>query len=326
MPRSGKRMTPGRLPRRHDGAYPNNSYQNQVRALKVILHVGPHKTGTTSIQSCLKSLFGNESPLPPTWYPPPEPRGPGHAALADSLLNYDTSQLKRIVQKARSAEVERLLLSSENFCRIGDDSWRKIAADCFSGCAVTLVTTQNPMGPRISSIWQESIKQGRQATFESSVERILQDPGLSTTHIPEIARAIGASQAVVVYSRTNDPSRRLLENFLQAIGEDEDRLSNIDMLHENRRIGMIEVELFRRLNQLLSKNGIQPNSAEFRGIRTQLLRVFWSQSWQSKCPQVELPVPDSLLNAAQEHEIGLFNEFERLSAHIPVEYFGERTT
>lgn len=303
-----------------------NSYQNQVRALNVILHVGPHKTGTTSIQSCLKTLFGNESPLPPTWYPPPEPKGPGHAALADGLLNSDTSQLKVILQEARSAGVERLLLSSENFCRIGNESWRKIAADCFSDCVVTLVTTQNPMGPRISSIWQESVKQGRQASFESSVERILQDPGMSTTHIPEIARAIRAVRAIVVYSRTNDPSRRLLENFLQAIGEDEDPLSNAAVLHENRRIGMIEVELFRRLNQLLSKNGIQPNSAEFRGIRTQLLRVFWSQSWRSKCPQVELPMPDRLLNAALEHEIGLFNEFERLSAHIPVEYYGERAT
>jgi hypothetical protein len=274
----------------------------------------------------LKTLFGNESPLPPAWYPPPELKGPGHAALADGLLNSDTSQLKLILQEATSAGVERLLLSSENFCRIGNESWRKIAADCFSGCAVTLVTTQNPMGPRISSIWQESIKQGRQASFESSVERILKDPGMSTTHIPEIAKAIGAVRAIVVYSRTNDPSRRLLENFLQAIGEDEDLLSSIAMLHENRRIGMIEVELFRRLNQLLSKNGIQPNSAEFRGIRTQLLKVFWSQSWQSKCPQVELPMPDSLWNAALEQEIGLFNEFERLAKHIPVEYFGERAT
>ena len=317
-------MAPGELLRRHDDANSNNSYHNQVRALKVILHVGPHKTGTTSIQSCLKSLFRNESPVSSTWYPPSEPKGPGHAALADKLLNNDTSQLKLIVQQARSAGVEKLLLSSENFCRIGIDFWRKAAMDCFAGCAVSLVTTQNPMGSRVSSIWQESIKQGRQATFESSIERILQDPGLSPTHIPNIARAISASQVIVVYSSTNDPSRKLLENFFQAIGEDTNRLSDVDGIHENRRIGMIEVELFRRLNQLLSKNGIQPNGAEFRGIRSQLLRVFWSESWQSKCPQVELSVPNDFLNRARMHEIDLFNEFERLSKDIPVEYFGER--
>jgi hypothetical protein len=317
-------MMPGQLLRRHDDADPNNSYHNKVRALKVFLHVGPHKTGTTSIQSCLKNLFRNESPVSSTWYPPSEPKGPGHAALADKLLNNDTSQLKLIVQQARSAAVERLLLSSENFCRIGIDAWHRIAMDCFAGCAVTLITTQNPMGARVSSIWQESIKQGRQASFDSSIERILQDPGLSSTHIPNIARAVGASRVMVVYSRNSDPSGKLLENFFQAIGEDVDRLADVEVIHENRRIGMIEVELFRRLNQLLSKNGIQPSSGEFHGIRSQLLRVFWSKSWQSKCPQVTLSVPEDFLDAARALEIGLFNEFEALSADIPVEYFGER--
>ena len=54
--------------------------------MKIYLHVGPHKTGTTSVQQWMLDNARKHMKLYGLYYPEPPEEGPGHALLAwDSL-------------------------------------------------------------------------------------------------------------------------------------------------------------------------------------------------------------------------------------------------
>jgi hypothetical protein len=88
-------------------------------AEKVFLHIGMHRTGTTSIQQLLLQASHLIA------YPKPESKGPGHAVLSDKVLadGGDPSGqflLTDLVRQERgSASVPRpFVFSSEGFSRV----------------------------------------------------------------------------------------------------------------------------------------------------------------------------------------------------------------
>ena len=54
--------------------------------MEIVLHVGPHKTGTTTVQQFLHDNLADDHPQPGHWYPRPDRNGPGHARLAWQTL------------------------------------------------------------------------------------------------------------------------------------------------------------------------------------------------------------------------------------------------
>ncbi|PWG74809.1 hypothetical protein DF186_15960, partial [Enterococcus hirae] len=54
--------------------------------MEIVLHIGPHKTGTTTVQQFLHDNLADDQPQPDHWYPRPERNGPGHAHLAWQTL------------------------------------------------------------------------------------------------------------------------------------------------------------------------------------------------------------------------------------------------
>lgn len=85
--------------------------------MNIYLHVGSHKTGTTSIQKwLLKSNLDNK-----VLYPDPSSYGPGHAILAWKTLGLhaykiDNSPLLKEIKKA-SLNRKDIIISSEEFSR-----------------------------------------------------------------------------------------------------------------------------------------------------------------------------------------------------------------
>src|SRR4029077_13136211 len=86
--------------------------------LKLVLHVGPHKTGTTSLQKALLKQHGSEVPQA-IWYPLPADFGPGHALAVSKMLGRAgqprSPAFRQLVEQAEKTSACRcLILSSEN--------------------------------------------------------------------------------------------------------------------------------------------------------------------------------------------------------------------
>src|SRR4029077_20652057 len=87
--------------------------------LKLVLHVGPYKTGTTSLQKALLKQHGSEDPQA-IWYPLPEDFGPGHASKVWKMLgqrgNSPSPAIGLSVEHAKKTlACQCLILSSEVF-------------------------------------------------------------------------------------------------------------------------------------------------------------------------------------------------------------------
>ena len=120
-----------------------------------LVHIGPHKTGTTSIQSALAR--GAASSKSSYYYPPVGEFGPGHAILAWQFLGLnrrerDPEALSREIEGARGRGSQKMILSSEEFSRalLTADSFRQFAPVCAS-VDTELVITLRPLRDRIYS-------------------------------------------------------------------------------------------------------------------------------------------------------------------------------
>src|SRR5262245_45668517 len=105
--------------------------------MRVVLHIGPHKTGTTSIQAHLLSVFGADVPSR-VWYPRAAKWGPGHAELAWQLTGLNSyhatdRDLSYILSHAHEFGVDTLILSSEEFSRAIPDRIY-LLEEAFAGC------------------------------------------------------------------------------------------------------------------------------------------------------------------------------------------------
>jgi len=85
--------------------------------MKLILHIGTHKTGTTALQ---KFLHANRAPLAARGLYYATPRGTPHSNLiADALNSGDAGPVREFLTKhsrlARRQQVDRILVSAENF-------------------------------------------------------------------------------------------------------------------------------------------------------------------------------------------------------------------
>src|SRR5262245_29525083 len=113
---------------------------------RVIFHVGPHKTGTTSIQRAL--LAGG-----PYGYPVPEKYGPGHALTAWRAFGLTGFQPETnlLVDSTRSLDSsDTVVFSSEEFCRVLDADATSTALERLAEeFPVELVVTLTPLPDRL---------------------------------------------------------------------------------------------------------------------------------------------------------------------------------
>ena len=151
--------------------------------MKIIIHIGPHKTGTTAIQTHLLRNFAarkqNEY-----WYPNPGQWGPGHAELAWALVGLNSIQqsseeIISITKTAEDSGVCGILLSSEEFSRAYPDKIGALAS-ALSDHDVHLIVTLNSVARRAVSEWQELVKHEFTGDLAKSLEIIKKRPGLQS--------------------------------------------------------------------------------------------------------------------------------------------------
>ena len=257
--------------------------------MRIKLHVGPHKTGTTSIQRYLLDNYGAINPHAELWYPAPNVDGPGHARLAYGLLK-GSMELADIVKMAGSADVRCLILSSEEFSLI-DEKAARCFVEAVGSYQVDLIVTLSSVLRRIASMWQERIKHGFYDKLGESLDRILERPGLNPNFVSHLSELINPNSVSIVISHSRDPRHRLLINALSAFGLPVPENMESLEIGENKGLGLIETDILAYVNKVLYQNKKTIDKQDRRRLRGLINSTIESREWKNSCPQIGVEVP-----------------------------------
>jgi hypothetical protein len=228
-----------------------------------LVHIGPHKTGTTFVQSALhlaRAKLAERGII----YP-----GTGQHYLAPilavtgqpALLGERQPGLRAwtdLVRTVHAAGAQRVVLSSEFLAQASPEVASRVVAE-LGGPAVHVVVTLRPLTAILPSQWQQYVQNGFQMPYEQWLAGILADPPVTPTpafwqrhrHDVLIARwaaVAGVRNVRVVVADGADPAR-LLRAFEAMLGLPPDFLvAGRDTA--NRSLTQAEAEVVRRLNDV----------------------------------------------------------------------------
>lgn len=134
----------------------------------VILHVGPHKTGTTALQNALSANVDRLA-RHGILYPQSGRNGTSHAALAEALLLGDHSGLARL---AREADGWRAVLVSCEHLSALDPAGLAALRDSFPKAEVRVAYALRRLVHLWPSHWAELVKHSQNLSFAGYLDRV----------------------------------------------------------------------------------------------------------------------------------------------------------
>ncbi len=126
---------------------------------KFIIHIGPHKTGSTYIQ---KVLFDNQTTLSEIGIDYSSIMKEGqiaHHELAEKLHAKQYTDASNLIDQMKATQLD-VLISSENFDRLSAEKI-EFLAQCLQDRHVVIVFFIRRLDDLLISSWQESIKHGQ---------------------------------------------------------------------------------------------------------------------------------------------------------------------
>lgn len=237
----------------------------------VLLHIGPHETGTSALQSAFAESASDLRAVGVAPAPRKlqrvgaaaitQPTVAGTKAGADpSRRIWDT--LCRWVRKAGDQQV---LVSSELFSDARDPMIPEIVAG-LGGDRVRVLVTVRPLEKLLPSMWQHSVKNGAVTSYEAWLRRVLRGPQDATGSTPAAtfwsrhdhatlvlrwAQVVGLDRMAVLIADEGRPEG-LLRNAEMLIGLPWHTLRPGSSLE--RSLTAPEVETVRRLSKRLGRN------------------------------------------------------------------------
>jgi hypothetical protein len=231
-----------------------------------LLHIGPHKTGTTAIQGALH-LARERLAAEGVVYPGRgrQPLWPILAVTGQPALLGGTrpeiSYWDNLVREIRAAGDQRVVLSSEFFAEADDATARRVIAD-LGGARVHVVVTLRSLTRILPSQWQQYLQNGFHFRYLEWLEGILNDPPRTPT--PGFWRRHRHDALVTRWAAENGP-----ENLTVIVLDESDRLMLLRVFESmlglpggflvpeetaaNRSLTAAETELVRLLNEEFSR-------------------------------------------------------------------------
>ncbi len=146
-----------------------------------LLHIGPHKTGTTSLQSAFH-VGRREAAAQGVHYAGPnrQPMQAAHAITGKPSPYADgktppRSRWRDLVREVEGAAAKRVIISSEGFADADDDGIRTVVAD-LGGDRVHVVVTLRPLASILPSQWQQYVQGGMTLAYEEWLDAMLNQP------------------------------------------------------------------------------------------------------------------------------------------------------
>ena len=185
--------------------------------LRLILHIGPHKTGTTSLQRALLKQFGSETPQK-IWYPAPEASGPGHAIAVWQLLgrkgHSPSPAVRQFIERATQSDCRLLIVSSEGFASTYPNKI-KLLAEQISEVDLHIVVTLSPIVRRALSTWQETVKHRSLLALDSAGDTILTRPGLAPQLVRSFVDTFPDARISIIIANHNEPKSSMRSSARQ---------------------------------------------------------------------------------------------------------------
>ncbi len=193
--------------------------------MKLIWHIGPHKTGTTSLQTGLaaRAAAGRAS----YHYPSVGEYGPGHAVLAWQFLGLNRRErtpdvILAEVRRAENLGYSKMVLSSEEFSRalLTPDSFAQFATVC-DRVDSELVITLRPLPERIYPELQELIKNGQKLNLANAhevLEAVMTRPGLRPDFLSAAISQTKASAFSIVLV-DNELPQKIFNDMSSVVGD-----------------------------------------------------------------------------------------------------------
>ena len=269
-------MTEGRAGPLRDGSLPVRDNAAVTALADVLLprgtrllHIGPHKTGTSSLQSAFHRArrgLASHGVL----YAGPN-RQPLRAAQAAAAIGSPDATARPIrpwselVREIRASRAQRVVVSSEWFADARDEAIRRIVED-LDPARVHVVITVRPIASILPSQWQQHVQAGLEVAYEPWLESVFGGTSaLATTFwrrhrhdalVDRWAAAAGPANVTVVVADPRDHGA-VLRTFERLVGLPAGLLV-AERDRSNRSLTRPEVELIRALNIGLGERRIDP--------------------------------------------------------------------
>lgn len=247
-----------------------------------ILHIGPHKTGTTALQGAFHTARDRLAAQGVVY--PGRVRQPVGAALAkigvefpgpsggpvrehlDVFLQRERPRAERweeLRAEVAAAQDKRVVISTEYFSNAGDEAARAVVRD-LGGDQVHVVVTLRSLLKILPSQWQQYVRNGLHHSYEEWLDRMFRQapyidptPSFWRRHRHDVlvrrwADAVGPENVTVLVQDERDQEKQLRvfedlaglpDGFLAYDGRD------------NRSLTLAETELLLRLNQEAQERG-----------------------------------------------------------------------
>jgi hypothetical protein len=288
---------------------------------KLFLHVGFHKTGTTSLQDALnrnrKELQSQGIIYPKTrkfraqhefaWSV--GQRGWGWKQFGGSQAG--PGPARRMFRLIRSSK-QNLIISSEFLSELMPPKIQKLVSS-IGDKDLRVIFTVRPVAKILPSAYQQEVKNGSKLTYDKWLDRVL-DPEKESrvrtrfwtrhSHHLEIAKwaeVVGSDNIAVIVSDESKPGF-LTDSFFRLIGADTSNFRESKKEIVNRSMDLAEIELLRRINEKFDRNLGWDEYVV--GIRSTLVKT-WTQSLPSEGSPGKLSNPESFKRAIDErvHEV-----------------------
>lgn len=244
--------------------------------MKLYLHVGPHKTGTTLIQ---KTMLDNQGLLlhKGLFYPKGFLSIFGHHEFRNKVKGREITEDDVSFLKHTGKNV---LLSSEDFISLNEDDFRYLK-ERLVDFEIEVIYAWRRANKKLFSIWQEYVKHGGQDTFFEYHFPHIARPATSGMLSPDVklsmlARVFGKTNISIIDYDAAAKADNLLELFCRLVGlEDSSELTVPlqDKNASNKSMKFHESELLRALNchfaQTMNMTGVAVRLA-FNEYKTQL--------------------------------------------------------
>ena len=231
-----------------------------------LVHIGPHKTGTTTLQGAFH-LARRAAAAQGVHYAGPN-RQATHAAQAIAAVTDATApgrpalrEWRRLMREIEAVDVPRLVVSSEWFADARPAGIRLLAND-LDPSRVHVAVTLRPLGRILASQWQQFVQGGWQVTYQRWLESIFRSPnGTEGTRfwqrhahdrlVERWAEIVGRDRVTVVVVSDRDRGA-VLRAFERLTGLVAGTLIAPDD-RGNRSLTAAEVELVRELHRGLKR-------------------------------------------------------------------------
>ena len=277
--------------------------------MKLVLHIGPHKTGTTSLQTVMCQTFAKPKSKS-LWYPPPPEFGPGHAALAWEIIGEPDPQgpmtlLEQALADGEKARVSTLMLSSEELSRVPENRLH-VLHKLLGGIKLELVVTLSPFKRRIVSEWQELVKHRWKDDLEDSVPKMLAErPGLGTEFLRAYKNVLKPQRTWILVPPRGAFPVWLLNEFWRVLADIDPTLQPSPRWKSgttlNPSLGAVEATLLLEMNRCFKRIRALDSSVTYMPFRQFFLDMFESRRWSETISRTPLKLSEKWLPLVEQH-------------------------